>query len=490
MKQLKKLFYFIVAFVVIISCEKETAIEPEIIQDSSENPILTNIEESLEGFITFEEYFKMFPIETKSDKNLSSRPIYPGELNGTPENVFYTYSQMDFDKYSCDGLSFENFESSNYGDNYCGGIIYDWWPSTLDYSANGPYAENDIVHGVRFRSLDHNHLYFSSEYLDDGCEKFLDSHSSYWSSPFQISFTPDDVNTVGFKLANRDLYYSGNNRTLPASIVVYNFANEVIDTKFVNYYHGDFIGIQVEDDYILKIEILFHETYYGGIKDFSFGNCDFTDTDGDEIPDFRDNCPDTRNSGQADRDKDGVGNKCDNCPNTPNPDQVDSDSDGIGDVCDNCPDTFNEDQADADGDSFGDACDNCPDTPNSNQANWDGDAMGDVCDDDDDNDGRLDAVDKYPYSNINTYLDLNSEVRVLNKLVKRGVFMNDEMEAIMKLVADMEDASDQRRTRRFRSKMYFVVNNWWFKYHLITSMEKNQVLNAINQMSYPFNQPD
>ena len=67
---------------------------------------------------------------------------------------------------------------------------------------------------------------------------------------------------------------------------------------------------------------------------------------------------------------------------------------------------------------------------------------------------------------------------------------DDEMEDIMKLVADMEDVSDQRRTRRFRSKMYFIVNNWWFKYHLITSAEKNQILNCVNQMSYPFNQPE
>ena len=67
--------------------------------------------------------------------------------------------------------------------------------------------------------------------------------------------------------------------------------------------------------------------------------------------------------------------------------------------------------------------------------------------------------------------------------------MNDEMEVIMQLISEMDDdISDARKTRRFRSKMYFVVNNWWFKYHLITSMEKNQVLNAINQMSYPFNQ--
>ena len=67
--------------------------------------------------------------------------------------------------------------------------------------------------------------------------------------------------------------------------------------------------------------------------------------------------------------------------------------------------------------------------------------------------------------------------------------MNDEIEDMMKLVSDMVDVTDQRRTNRFRSKMYFVVNNWKYKYRLINNREKSEILDCINQMSYPFMQP-
>lgn len=72
-----------------------------------------------------------------------------------------------------------------------------------------------------------------------------------------------------------------------------------------------------------------------------------TDTDGDTIPDVRDNCPLSENYDQADEDGDGIGNPCDdrdydsvqnhvdNCVDKPNPDQRDMDTDGIGDACDN-----------------------------------------------------------------------------------------------------------------------------------------------------------
>lgn len=71
------------------------------------------------------------------------------------------------------------------------------------------------------------------------------------------------------------------------------------------------------------------------------------DTDGDEIPDVRDNCIGTANKDQADVNGNGRGDVCD-----------DFDVDGILNTNDNCPNLPNTNQRDEDGDSIGDVCDN------------------------------------------------------------------------------------------------------------------------------------
>jgi regulation of enolase protein 1 (concanavalin A-like superfamily) len=58
-----------------------------------------------------------------------------------------------------------------------------------------------------------------------------------------------------------------------------------------------------------------------------------SDSDGDGILDYLDNCPGVYNPDQNDFDTDGFGDLCDNCPLIHNPDQNDIDSDGIGDEC-------------------------------------------------------------------------------------------------------------------------------------------------------------
>jgi hypothetical protein len=73
------------------------------------------------------------------------------------------------------------------------------------------------------------------------------------------------------------------------------------------------------------------------------------DTDGDDIPDPEDNCPNAANPLQENSDLDALGDVCDNCPKVTNAGQSDSDSDGAGDVCDNCPTVSNPGQVDSEG---------------------------------------------------------------------------------------------------------------------------------------------
>ncbi|MBI1825120.1 MAG: thrombospondin type 3 repeat-containing protein [Planctomycetes bacterium] len=114
-----------------------------------------------------------------------------------------------------------------------------------------------------------------------------------------------------------------------------------------------------------------------------------TDTDGDSIPDDKDNCPTVWNLSQNDLDGDGIGDECDpdvdgDCiPNEQDPfplvanvDSTDTDHDGVPDRCDpdidgdgvlnlqdNCPLVRNFDQADSNGNGIGDACENTTSTP-------------------------------------------------------------------------------------------------------------------------------
>jgi len=158
--------------------------------------------------------------------------------------------------------------------------------------------------------------------------------------------------------------------------------------------------------------------------------------------------------------------------------------DGFADLIDNL--SFGP--CDSDDDGIYDYEDNCPETANPNQADFDRDGMGDACDDDDDNDGRIDSRDSYQFSNTDPMLILNCYLDIENQEVRRGKFMNDEIQEVIDMVSALEDVSDSKRTSQFRRKMYIVVNYWWYKYRLISSREKRQILDCVNQMSYPFNQ--
>jgi hypothetical protein len=84
----------------------------------------------------------------------------------------------------------------------------------------------------------------------------------------------------------------------------------------------------------------------------------------------------------TDSDGDGVYDYEDNCPLVANPDQANLDGDGEGDACD----------LDRDGDGLANHSDNCPSEPNTSQANTDGDYLGDACDTFDDRDATAPTV--------------------------------------------------------------------------------------------------
>jgi hypothetical protein len=99
------------------------------------------------------------------------------------------------------------------------------------------------------------------------------------------------------------------------------------------------------------------------------------DTDGDGIPNAKDNCPTVFNPArpldkgvQENSDGDALGDACDPCPfdkdtttcTTPGAVKLDTDGDGVEDSKDNCPKIANPTQVDGDKDGFGDACDTCP----------------------------------------------------------------------------------------------------------------------------------
>ena len=666
MKKLKLIAYFAIALLFVISCEKETTVEPEIINEiqlktglESDNPFSENSEKSI------------------GNKNFSND--FSNKINDN--GISFFIDPENFQDDNCGSIFFiEDFENAR--NVPLGGIV--WFSGPLDeFTDNNYFSPGDILPNVAFTQDNSSRVGID--------EIVIRNYTNIQGQSHRMSANFDDSNvTIDFShnmsSVSMQVYFSVPNEV---TVNVYG-RNGMLGSQSIltDNNEGQYIAMVASDEPIVQIKLFANSAVFGWerVDNVSFR---YLDSDCDTVLDYLDNCPDTRNSGQADRDKDGVGNKCDNCPDTPNedqadddgdgvgnacdicpegddnidfdedgvpdacdncplvknplqqdtdedgvgdfcdacpngmdtdgdsicdeddncidtpnrgqadndgdgignrcddfpndpdndidgdgisghidncpttanPDQADTDGDGIGDVCDecdggdtdgdgvcdlddNCINTANADQADSDGDGIGDVCDtcpndpdndidgdgvcgdvdNCPDTPNADQldtdddgqgdacdtdddgdgvadnrdncpltpnrdqANFDGDGEGDVCDDDDDNDGILDAVDKNPYSNMNRTIVIDGcWTDIENMMVKRGTNMMDEVDAVIAEINAMEGVTDNRRTNRFKSKMYIIVNNWWFKYKLIDNREKARILNCVNNASYPFN---
>jgi OmpA-OmpF porin, OOP family len=128
------------------------------------------------------------------------------------------------------------------------------------------------------------------------------------------------------------------------------------------------------------------------------------DTDNDGVADYLDKCPTLTGAselnGCPDKDKDNVSDIDDKCPDVPGIDRFagcpDSDGDGIEDAKDKCPniaglDIF-EGCADLDGDGVQDSLDKCPETEKGVKVDETG------CPADGDGDGVADAIDRCPTS--------------------------------------------------------------------------------------------
>ena len=179
---------------------------------------------------------------------------------------------------------------------------------------------------------------------------------------------------------------------------------------------------------------------------------DTTDSDGDGVVDFADNCPALVNADQADLDADGVGNVCDSDRDNDNvlndadayPDDAsesrnfdgdaqgdnadtDDDNDGMPDAFELAynlnpfnaadasadsdldglnnlqeyqagtnPQIVNSDTIDTDGDGVVDVNDNCVNSANPDQSDIDSDSRGDLCDSDRDGDNVSNSLDLFP----------------------------------------------------------------------------------------------
>ncbi len=243
---------------------------------------------------------------------------------------------------------------------------------------------------------------FHSTYFSGDLQESSFSFTGYFSTG-ALGFSYQTIGAYGYRYDLEILVDGALNKTLSGSS-----SSDWRDASVTLSEGVHTIKVRVVADYLYGNE---QPTHFN-IDNFYFS----ADSDGDQIADFRDNCPFVSNTRQTDSDNDGIGDSCDNDPYS-----QDQDGDGYGDIKDNCPDIYNPEQEDIDDDNIGDECDpsddrptdtdedgvpdfwdNCPLVVNENQKNLDGDGDGDLCDTDIDGDGIPNDIEDQ-YTSLDKY---------------------------------------------------------------------------------------
>ncbi len=272
------------------------------------------------------------------------------------------------------------FSGDNYRDCYCGPYVIivgqcaatpPWEYGVEDINMNlfGKWFTDPLRHydegGISFWDRGERYIYNPYLYSSSGCPP----DCGYFPSPLNIYF---DKYANSYKIQRGEsvtYYYYFENRGVVSIRNV-----QVYDDNFGTVCSISYLG-PGQSHTCQRTEILYETTTNEAKLIYTYWYCHDhvnvqhdavtveveqppeQDSDGDGIPDSRDNCIYTYNPDQADSDGDGVGDACDNCPWVSNPSQDDMDGDGVGDWCDNCPGVYNPGQEDSDWDGIGDECD-------------------------------------------------------------------------------------------------------------------------------------
>ncbi|MBI9041535.1 hypothetical protein [Lutibacter sp.] len=257
-------FYVLLLAVILIGCQKESAIIPESkeIQDlqmQSNTPITTLIAEGVD-------------LKTHFNKLNTIKTFESRATIQEPDDMTVIHFYYDADDFDCN-FPTEDFEDFNY--------INQSFPSYLDeFSNNNIISPGDILSGISFETPNNleNGLFICNW---DGMPNVLMSNN--WNTDLVIRFTTNTVSDVSmnlYNLINTDVL-----------VLVYNFNDEQIGSTnvYTPEYTAQYLAISSVQP-IKKIVITSENPYgYEGVDFIGFGSC--SDADGDGCPNEEDPYP-------------------------------------------------------------------------------------------------------------------------------------------------------------------------------------------------------